>query len=153
MSIRLNKVSQEFNVSFSTIATLLKEYCRLKVSSINETISDEQYEILKTRLSKDEVYDNALKKFREKRGKVKLRGEEKEVSLQFKKEFERDVNKILKSKKTIQIRIRKSASDYKADKNKSKNSKKNKMNSYWSKITNHKGFLRIVSIPFGGKTK
>lgn len=150
MSIRLNQIVKELNVSFETIAALLKKYCHINVSSINETITDEQYEILKEENQKEIEYNRILLKYRGKEGEeVILTAKERRFVARFKSKFERDVKMI----KRIKEPAHKTPSEIKNAKMQSKNSKRKSSSSTWSKVSNYKGVLRIVSIPFGGKTK
>ena len=146
---RLNQVTKELNIGFATAAEFLKTRFDVVVSP-NEKISDEQYESLAEEYHKDKVLHSvAVKRFPPRKKltpRVKLG---KEVYTEEEWKIVQSIEAKSKSYKDLGC---KSATALKKKRAKIKEkwiSKNRKLGFHPEKG----GFVRIVSIPFGGMNK
>ena len=136
--IRLNKVVKEFNITLNAIADFLKTSCSIEINSLNDTITDEQYQMIRERFKDVKVFHEVVQKQRTNfrcGNKIKLSEEEEIVIKQFEK-LPKQTNKKFES-----------ASDKKAAKT---SNHKKRTSGNWGKLANFKGAIRIIKIPFGG---
>lgn len=77
MSIRLNKVIKEFNVGLQTVVDFLKKKGFETNASLNEKITDEQYELLRKEFGADKNLRSAAEKMLQNRQKEKVQKEKK----------------------------------------------------------------------------
>lgn len=136
--IRLNKVVKEFNITLNVIADFLKTSCNIEIDSLNDTITDEQYDMIRERFFNVKVFHEVAQKQRTnfKNGnKIKLSEEEEAIIKQF-EESPKQTNKRFES-----------ASDKKAAKT---SNHRKRTSGNWGKLANFKGVIRIIKIPFGG---
>ena len=140
MSIRLNKVSKEFNLSLKEIAFFLKERCKIKITSLNESISEVQYFMIKRHFTKNKVYHDAIHKMQSSNNKneTELSEEEKAVI----NDFNGDAQPLEQIKAKNIAKRKKYRYDKKYKKTKSGN---------W--LSEFKGSISIISVPFGGMKK
>lgn len=144
---RLSKALQILNISFYTAAEFLKEEFGLNVTSVNESISDERYEILLSHFNTDKVLHSIrMKKYQamsscRKSNPIEVSFTEEEVAM---KNMVADIrlSKYIKCKrgkdKGKLVRARKGGGN---------NTKKS------GRFDNAFGYVRIVSVPFGGMKK
>lgn len=142
MPIRLNKVAKEFHITLSEISRFLKEEYGICVTSLNDAITDEQYACIGEHYRKNKVYHEALQKKTYnvwKREKLTFTEEELAVMEEYRTEWPHP--QTLESNKQ-EPRIKKGKSHHR---------RKGGKSSSW--LGNFKGYIRIVSIPFGGMKK
>lgn len=145
MKVRLNKVTREFSISLNELSDYLYKKYHIEISSPNDTITIEQYEDIKNYYNDYKVYHDVVKKKRinmiNRRNnngeKVTITEHEEEIV----KQFEGD-DKELKFKSAIEKRM------YKKKSKKCPNTSRSKTN--W-RLSNFKGYIKIVNIPFGGQ--
>lgn len=144
MSIRLNKVATDFHITLSEISRFLKEKCGICVTSLNDTITDEQYACICEHYRKNKVYHEAIrKKIYNVRKKEKLTFTEEETAVMEEYDMWSPLKKTLEDKKhELKVKRGKALPKRKGSGGKS---------SSW--LGNFKGYIRIVSIPFGGMKK
>lgn len=146
---RLNQVTKELNIGFATAAEFLKTRFDVVVSP-NEKISDEQYESLAEEFHKDKVLHSVAVKRYPPRKKLTPRVKPgKEVYTEEEWKIVQSIEAKSKSYKDLGC---KSATALKKKRAKIKEkwiSKNRKLGFHPEKG----GFVRIVSIPFGGMNK
>lgn len=142
MPIRLNKIATEFHITLNEIASFLNEKYGICVTSLNDTITDEQYVCICEHYRKNKVYHEALRKraynvWR----KEKLTFTEEETAVMEEYDMWRPFKETLEDKKH----------ELKVKRGKALPKRKGGKSSSW--LGNFKGYIRIVSIPFGGMKK
>ena len=146
---RLNQVTKELNIGFATAAEFLKTRFDVVVSP-NEKISDEQYESLTEEFHKDKVLHSvAVKRFPPRKKLTPRVKPGKEVYTEEEWKIVQSIEAKSKSYKDLGC---KSATALKKKRAKIKEkwiSKNRKLGFHPEKG----GFVRIVSIPFGGMNK
>lgn len=146
---RLNQVTKELNIGFATAAEFLKTRFDVVVSP-NEKISDEQYESLAEEFHKDKVLHSvAVKRFPPRKKLTPRVKPGKEVYTEEEWKIVQSIEAKSKSYKDLGC---KSATALKKKRAKIKEkwiSKNRKLGFHPEKG----GFVRIVSIPFGGMNK
>ena len=146
---RLNQVTKELNIGFATAAEFLKTRFDVVVSP-NEKISDEQYESLAEEFHKDKVLHSvAVKRFPPRKKLTPRVKPDKEVYTEEEWKIVQSIEAKSKSYKDLGC---KSATALKKKRAKIKEkwiSKNRKLGFHPEKG----GFVRIVSIPFGGMNK
>lgn len=147
---RLNQVTKELNIGFATAAEFLKTRFDVVVSP-NEKISDEQYESLAEEFHKDKVLHSVAVKRYPPRKKLTPRAmPSNEVYTEEELKIVQSVESMPRSYKDLGY---KSASAMKK--------KEALMKEKWLRKNRKKlgvypkmaGFVRIVSVPFGGMNK
>lgn len=142
MPIRLNKVATEFHITLNEIASFLKEKYGICVTSLNDTITEEQYAEMCAHYRKDKVYHEAIRKKAYNVWKKEKRTfTEEEIAVMEEYGTMRPHQKTLESKKY----------ELKVKKGKALPKRKGGKSSSW--LGNFKGYMRIVSVPFGGMKK
>jgi hypothetical protein len=140
---RLNKVLQELNIGFDTAKDYLRETFGISILSVNKKITEAQYQALLKKYKADKVFYNVIRKtFGTRPTKKNPQGipavfndEEKKVA--------EELGNILETKRYL-------AKDRKK-KGKRISKGKSKSSSY---LTNYVyGYVRIISVPFGGQRR
>jgi hypothetical protein len=140
---RLNKVLQELNIGFDTAKDYLRETFGISILSVNKKITEAQYQALLKKYKADKVFYSVIRKtFRTRPTKKNPKGipavfndEEKIVA--------QELGNILETKRYL-------AKDRKK-KGKRISKGKSKSSSY---LTNYVyGYVRIISVPFGGQRR
>lgn len=140
---RLNKVLQELNIGFDTAKDYLRETFGISILSVNEKITEAQYQALLKKYKADKVFYSVIRKtFGTRPTKKNPQGipavfndEEKKVA--------EELGNILETKRYL-------AKDRKK-KGKRISKGKSKSSSY---LTNYVyGYVRIISVPFGGQRR
>lgn len=144
MPIRLNNVAKEFHITLNEISRFLNEKYGIRVTSLNDTITDEQYACIGEHYRKNKVYHEALrKKTYNVWKKEKKPYTEEETAVMEEYDMWRPFKKTLEDKKH-ELKVKKGKTPPKRKGGGGKSS---------SWIGNFKGYIRIVSIPFGGMKK
>ncbi|MBO5703955.1 MAG: hypothetical protein J6R91_05260 [Bacteroidaceae bacterium] len=140
---RLNKILQELNIGFDTAKDYLRKTFGISILSVNDKITEAQYQALLKKYKADKVFYSVIKKtFGTRPTKKNPQGipavfndEEKEVA--------QELGNILETKRYL-------AKDRKK-KGKRISKGKSKSSSY---LTNYVyGYVRFISVPFGGQRR
>lgn len=144
---RLNKALQIMNIGFQTAAGFLKEEFGLNVTSVNESISDEQYETLLSHFNTDKVLHSIrMKKYQAMSSCRK--SNPVEVSFTEEEEAMKDNVADIRLSKYIKCKNGKDKGKLvRARKGVGNNTKKS------GRFDKAFGYIRIVSVPFGGMKK
>jgi hypothetical protein len=145
---RLSKALKKLNIGFHTAAEFLKEEFGLNVTSVNESISDEQYGILLSHFNTDKVLHSIrMKKYRAMSSSRKPNP----TQVSYTEDEEKLLHKVEDINLTKYIRTskgkKKKGEVVRARKGLGNNKKKT------SRFDKAFGYVRIVSVPFGGMNK
>ena len=141
---RLNEIIREVNVGFTTIKQFLSNRLGIKVSSVNDLITDEQYEFVARYLGHDRILQRVLKKRYDSRVTSRnpypespvYTDEEKSV-LEYINNFETKYERAFVKEKNKKKRKRKGKTSKPSRNDESKKVK----------------YIRFISVPFGGMNK
>lgn len=144
---RLSKALQILNIGFQTAAGFLKEEFGLNVTSVNESISDEQYGILLSHFNTDKVLHSIrMKKYQTMSSCRK--SNPVEVSFTEEEEAMKDNVADIRLSRYIKCKRGKDKGKFvRARKGVGNNTKKS------GRFDKAFGYVRIVSVPFGGMKK
>ena len=144
---RLSKALQILNIGFHTAAEFLKDKFGVNVYSLNEAISDEQYSCLLSHFNTDKVLHSIrMKKYQAMSSCRK--SNPVEVSFTEEEEAMKDNVADIRLSKYIKCKRGKDKGKFvRARKGVGNNTKKS------GRFDNAFGYVRIVSVPFGGMKK
>ena len=144
---RLSKALRELNIGFETAAKFLEEEFGLNATSVNEVITDEQYGSLLIHFNTDKVLHSIIKKKYQAMSSCRKANP---IEVSYTEEEEKMLHKVadIRLSKYIKcLRGKDKGKLVRARKGIGNNTKKSGL------FDNTFGYVRIVSVPFGGMKK